>query len=170
MIASRTNGAILIAAFAGACALAGAPAQAEDVTTTRQLSIALAAEAAQVALATCTQQGYRVSVAVVDRSGLLRAYLRGDGAAPHTYDSATRKAFTSASFGATTAELAKRIADNPGNAALAGIPGTLMLAGGVPVKAGNDVLGAVGVGGAPGGDKDEACSQAGIAKIQDRLK
>jgi uncharacterized protein GlcG (DUF336 family) len=160
----------VFAAVGAAFVLAGGTARAEDITTTKQLSVALAAEAAQTALATCTQQGYRVSVAVIDRSGLLRAYLRGDGAPPHTQDSAMRKAFTSASFGAATGDLAKRIAENPGNAALANIPGTLMLAGGVPIKAGNDMLGGIGVGGAPGGDKDEACSQAGIAKIQDRLK
>jgi uncharacterized protein GlcG (DUF336 family) len=161
---------VLVAAVGAAFVLAGGAARSEDITTTKQLSVALAAEAAQTALASCTQQGYRVSVAVIDRSGLLRAYLRGDGAAPHTQDSAMRKAFTAASFGASTGELAKRIAENPGNAALSSIPGTLMLAGGVPIKAGNDMLGGIGVGGAPGGDKDEACSQAGIAKIQDRLK
>jgi uncharacterized protein GlcG (DUF336 family) len=161
---------IVFAAVGAAFILSGGAARSEDITATKQLSVALAAEAAQAALAACTQQGYRVSVAVIDRSGLLRAYLRGDGAPPHTQDSAMRKAFTSASFGATTGDLAKRIAENPGNAALANIPGTLMLAGGVPIKAGNDMLGGIGVGGAPGGDKDEACSQAGIAKIQDRLK
>ena len=166
----RSSRVALLAAVGVAGLAVASPAPAQEVTTTRQLSLALASEAAQAALAACTQQGYRVSVAVYDRSGLLRAYLRGDGASPHTYDSSTRKAFTSASFGATTAELGKRIAENPGSAALANVPGVLALAGGVPVKVGNEVIGAVGVGGAPGGDKDEACSNAGIAKIQDRLR
>jgi uncharacterized protein GlcG (DUF336 family) len=149
---------------------AGGSAFAQQLTTTRQLSAALAAEAAQAALASCTQQGYRVSVAVYDRSGVMRAYLRGDGAAPVSYDSATRKAFTAASFGANTSDLAKRLADNPGLAPLFNLAGVLALAGGVPVKVGNEVVGGIGVGGAPGGDKDEACSNAGIAKIQDKLK
>lgn len=166
----RSSRVALLAAVGVAGLAVASPAPAQEVTTTRQLSLALASEAAQAALAACTQQGYRVSVAVYDRSGLLRAYLRGDGASPHTYDSSTRKAFTSASFGATTAELGKRIAENPGSAALANVPGVLALAGSVPVKVGNEVIGAVGVGGAPGGDKDEACSNAGIAKIQDRLR
>jgi len=98
---------VAIATFAAVTA--ASPAGAQDITTTRQLSIALASEAAQAALAQCTQQGYRVSVAVYDRSGLLRAYLRGDGASPHSFDSATRKAFTAATFGRTTEALAKRI-------------------------------------------------------------
>src|SRR5581483_71843 len=158
-------------AIAALAAVTAAPAAgAQDITATRQLSIHLASEAAQAALAQCTQQGYRVSVAVYDRSGLLRAYLRGDGASPHTYDSATRKAFTAATLGRATAEVAKRIHENPESAGLANIPGILPLGGGAPIKIGDEVVGGIGVAGAPGGDKDEACSNAGIAKVQDRLK
>jgi uncharacterized protein GlcG (DUF336 family) len=158
-----------VAALLGAL-LAAAPALADDITATRQLSVALADEAAQAALASCVQSGYRVSVAVYDRSGLLRAYLRGDGAGPHTFDTATRKAYSSASLGASTSDLQKRVASDPAAAGLVNIPGVLILAGGLPIKIGNEVIGGIGVGGAPGGDKDEACSQAGLAKIQDRLK
>lgn len=161
---------VVAAAGFAAMTVAASPVAAQDITTTRQLSIALASEAAQVALANCTQQGYRVSVAVYDRSGLLRAYLRGDGASPHSFDSATRNAFTSATFGNTTAALAKRIREVPEAAGLANIPGILPLGGGAPIKIGDEVVGGIGVAGAPGGDKDEACSNAGIAKVQDRLK
>jgi uncharacterized protein GlcG (DUF336 family) len=165
----KTLTIIASASFAAIAAMASA-AGAQDITVTRQLSIGLAGEAAQAALAQCTQQGYRVSVAVYDRSGLLRAYLRGDGASPHSFDSATRKAFTSATFGSTTATLAKRIHEVPEAAGLANIPGILPLGGGAPIKIGDEVVGGIGVAGAPGGDKDEACSNAGIAKVQDRLK
>jgi uncharacterized protein GlcG (DUF336 family) len=135
------------------------------------LPLALALEAAQAALASCMQQGYRVSMAVVDRAGLVRALVRGDGAGPHTLDSSSRKAYTASSLRLPTLELAKIVSQSP---AIAGLwemnEKILILAGGLPIKAGENVIGGIGVGGAPGGEKDEACARAGIDKIQARLK
>jgi uncharacterized protein GlcG (DUF336 family) len=145
------------------------PSLAQDITTVRQLSAKLAMEAVTAALESCVAEGYRVSVAIVDRTGLVRATLRGDGSGPHTHESAIRKAYTSATMGALTGELATRIQD-PNLATLKDIPGVLFLAGGVPIRAGEELIGGIGVAGAPGGNFDEACGNAGIAAIQDRLE
>ena len=114
------------------------------VTTSRQLSADAAMRAAEAALAQCVGDGNRVSVAVVDRSGIERATLRGDGAGPHTHESAVRKAFTAASFATPTSELQERTQD-PASAGLRDIPDVLMLAGGLPVEAGDEPVAGVGV-------------------------
>jgi uncharacterized protein GlcG (DUF336 family) len=144
---------------------------AQDLPVEKTLPLALAIEAAQTALATCQQQGYRVGVAVVDRAGLVRALIRSDGAGPHTLDSSRRKAYTASSLRLTTMELAKMVSQSPAIAGLREMnEHILILGGGLPIKAGDEVIGGIGVGGAPGGDKDEACAQAGIDKIKARLK
>jgi uncharacterized protein GlcG (DUF336 family) len=101
----------------------------------------------------------------------VRALIRGDGAGPHTLDSSSRKAYTSASLRRPTQELAKMVSESPVIAGLRGMnEKILILGGGLPIKAGEEVIGGIGVGGAPGGDKDEACALAGIDKIKSRLK
>lgn len=145
------------------------PARAEPLPTETQLPLALAQAAAEAALDACQKQGYRVSVAVVDRAGRLKALLRGDGAAPHTLDSSLRKAYTSASFRAATSALDTLIRSRPDAAGLRDIPQVLALGGGLPVQAGGEVIGGIGVGGAPDGEKDEGCARAGLDRITDRL-
>jgi len=145
--------------------------QAEELPAEKVLPLSLATEAAQAALAACEKEGYRVSVAVADRSGLMRILVRGDQAGPHTLDSSSRKAYTSASLGRPTGELAKMIAGNPAVEGLRNMnEKILILAGGLPIKAGEEIIGGIGVGGAPGGDKDQVCAQAGLDKIKNRLK
>jgi len=100
----------------------------------------------------------------------LRALHRADNAGPHTIDSAQAKAFTSASAKNNTLAMMEGAQKNPAAANLVYIPGFLMLGGGVPVKVGNDVIGAIGVGGAPGGHLDEQCAVAAIDKAKDLLK
>jgi len=147
------------------------PASAEDLPTEKVLPLSLATEAAGAALAACEKQGYYVSAAVVDRDGVVRILLRSNGAGPHTLDSSSRKAYTAASLGRPTGDLVKIIAGNPANEGLRNMnERILILAGGLPVKAGDEVVGGIGVGGAPGGEKDEACALAGLDKIKDRLK
>lgn len=144
---------------------------AEDLPVEKVLPLPLAVEAAKTALAACEQQGFRVSVAVVDQAGVVRVLLRSNGAGPHTVDSSSRKAYTSASLGRPTSELAKLIAGNPAVEGLRDMnEKILILAGGLPIKAGESLIGGIGVGGAPGGDKDEACAAAGLDKIKGRLK
>ena len=147
------------------------PVKAQGLPTEKVLPLSLSTEAAEAALAACEKQGYHVSVAVVDRDGLVRTLMRTDGAGPHTLDSSSRKAYTAASLGRPTGDLVKAVSGNPANEGLRNMnEKILILAGGLPVKAGDEVVGGIGVGGAPGGEKDEACAQAGLDKIKDRLK
>ena len=111
-------------------------------------------------------------VGTIGRGGMgaVDAVQRGDGAGPHTLEASRLKAYTSASAKNTTLAIMEGSQKNPAAANLGQIPGYLLLGGGVPVKVGNEVIGAVGVGGAPGGHLDEQCAVAGIAKVQDLLK
>jgi len=155
---------------ATAACLAVAPhAFAQVVLSGKVLSADAANTMVMAALAQCQKDGYKVSAAVVDRGGNLLAFVRDPTAGPHTAESSRRKAFTSATFGMSSAAFATLTA-NPGAAGLKDLTGVFALAGGVPIKAGNDVLGGIGVGGAPGGDKDEACANAGLQKVADQLK
>jgi uncharacterized protein GlcG (DUF336 family) len=145
-------------------------AAAQGMVNERQISLGSASEAAEAAIKQCRKDGFRVTVTVVDRSGQIKAVMRDDGTGPHTLDSSRRKAFTSLSFRRSSADFAKMVGTNPAAANLKDIEGVIAVAGGLPIKAGDEVIGAIGVGGAPGGDKDEACAQAGINRISDQLK
>ena len=150
-----------------ACALA-TPASAQ-LLTRKDLSLATALAIAQTAHDTCKAQGYRVSVAVVGRNGELLVHLRGDGTGPHTMENSFKKAYTSRTFRVPSGEIGKRLKDNPqlGAVFLSNItPAT----GALPIMLGEEVIGAAGVSGAPGGDKDEACVKAAIEKVADQLK
>ncbi|GGG38665.1 hypothetical protein GCM10010964_27910 [Caldovatus sediminis] len=136
----------------------------------RSISALLAAEAVAAAVEACAGRGWRVAAAVVDRSGILKALLRGDGAAPHTVESARGKAYTAATLRNTTSALLEMVRTNPGASQLPAIPGLLILGGGIPIRVGEEVVGAIGVGGAPGGHLDDQCAEAGIARIRDRLQ
>jgi uncharacterized protein GlcG (DUF336 family) len=148
----------------------GTFAIAQDVLEEKNISLALASEAAMAAMQFCKEKNWAVSVAVVDRAGQLKAFLRADGAGPHTIDSSRRKAFTSASLRQNTSSMLDIVRKNPDAANLTLIDGFLILGGGMPIRAGEQVIGAIGVGGAPGSHLDEQCAKAGIEKIRDRLK
>ena len=145
-----------------------APAQAQ-LLAHRDLSLATALAAATTAAETCKATGYRVTVTVVGRGGEVLVVLRGDDASPHTTENSQRKAYTARTFRVPSGEFAQRIKDNPtsGQLRLSGIVAT---PGGVPIKLGDEVIGAIGVSGSPGGEKDEVCAKAGLAKIADQLK
>jgi uncharacterized protein GlcG (DUF336 family) len=145
-------------------------AHAEGVRTERNMSLELANQIAAAAVATCATNGYAVAAAVVDRAGSLRALQRADTAGPHTLSSSQAKAYTSASAKNATLAMMEGAQKNPAAANLVYMPGFLLLGGGVPIKVGNEVIGAVGVGGAPGGHLDEQCANAGIDKVKDLLK
>jgi uncharacterized protein GlcG (DUF336 family) len=158
-------GILAVAAGAALCS----PASAQGLIASHVVSADAANAMVMGALEQCRKDGYKISAAVVDRGGNLVAFIRDPASGPHTQESARRKAFTSATFGIPSAQFATMTA-NPGAAGLKDLSGVFALAGGVPIKAGNDVLGGIGVGGAPGGDKDEACANAGLQKIADQLK
>ncbi len=110
--------------------------------------------------------GYRVTVAVVDRAGVLKVLMRGDGAGPHTVESSAKKAYTSASLRGPTGDLAEMIAKMPATQGLRDMNNNiLVLGGGLPIEIGGEVVGGIGVGGAPGGHLDAACAQAGLESI-----
>lgn len=130
------------------------------------LPLAVASRGANAALEKCEKDGHRVSVAVVDRAGLLRVQLRGDGAGPHTIDSSRKKAYTAASLRRPTAELAELVARTPTLQSMSQMnEDILMLGGGLPIEVGGEVVGAIGVGGAPGAHLDEDCAKAGLDAI-----
>ncbi len=156
--------------FAALAASAVFNAQAQAVRTERNMSLELANQLAAATVASCMAGGYNVTAAVVDRAGQLRALQRADNAGPHTLEAAQAKAFTSASAKNNTLAMMETAQKNPAAANLVHIPGFLLLGGGVPVKVGNDVIGAVGVGGAPAGQLDEQCAVAAIEKVKDLLK
>jgi uncharacterized protein GlcG (DUF336 family) len=137
-----------------------------QVLMERNVSVRMALTIAETALSEC---GLRASVAVVDRAGRLKVFLQGDGAAPHNIELARRKAYTANTFGRTSGEWAKRTETRvPGQRSLTDV---IPLQGGTPIKAGNETIGAVGLSGAPnGGEQEEACGKAGIAKVADQLK
>jgi len=124
----------------------------------------------ETALKSCRDRGFQVTVAVVDRMGVVQVLLRDRFAGPHTADMATAKAYTAASFRTNTSELAE--ATQPGKPA-SGIrnrPGVAALGGGLMIEAGGSLLGAIGVSGAPGGREDDACAAAGIAAIREDIE
>lgn len=155
--------------LAGSIVLAPVPALTQGVVTERNIAAGLAAEAVAAAVEACSGRGYRVTAAVVDRSGVLRALLRADGAGPHTVASARAKAYTAASMRTGTSQILETVRTNPGAARLPDIEGFLVVGGGLPIRAGEEVVGAIGVGGTPGGHLDDQCAEAGIARIRERL-
>ena len=156
--------------FALIAAVIATPAAfAQNVVTERSIGHAAATEAALAAVSDCLAKGYRVSAAVVNQAGQVKAIVRADGAGPHTLDTSRRKAYTSATFRAPTTPVMEGWQKNPAAQNLVFINDILAVGGGLPIRVGNDVIGAIGVGGAPGGHLDDACAQAGIDKIKDRL-
>jgi len=123
----------------------------------------------QGALDQCAKDGYKVSVVIVDKGGNVAASVRGDGTGPHTMDFARMKAYTARTRNQTSLATMKQMED-PAMGFLRQIPNVVGVGGGVPIHAGNEVIGGVGVSGAPGGEKDEVCANAGLAKVADALK
>ena len=141
-------------------------AWAADLPKESVLPLALATKAAHAAVDKCLADGYRVSATVVDQGGNIRAVLRQDGAGPHTIDSSRKKAYTSASMKESTAKLAELVAKMPAVQGLQHMNDhMLLLGGGLPIKFEGQVVGGIGVGGAPGAHLDTACAQAGLSSI-----
>jgi uncharacterized protein GlcG (DUF336 family) len=162
-------------AFAAAFAvvpLSGAVAQVGE--SGYSLPLALALKAAAKAIATCASTGYPVSAVVVDTSGVIKLEAKGDHSTIATTTSAFRKAYTVVTFGPifkfeASSVFAALAAKNPAGPALGTLPDIALLPGAVAIKVGDEIVAALGVGGSPGGDKDEACAQAGVTSIKDDL-
>jgi uncharacterized protein GlcG (DUF336 family) len=152
------------------------PAGAQGLIKANRLSAALAHELVGEAVAACARNGYAVTAIVVSVDGVRQAVLRGDGAPVHTLDSAFAKAYIAASLAPvrkekSTKELFERVAKNPSTTtSLGNLPNITFTPGGITIFAGQEPIGGVGVGGAPGGNFDDECADAALKKIADRLK
>ncbi len=163
--------AIWLAGLSAVAATTLVPSSAgvAQVLTQRDVSLKMALTIATTAIADCEKAGNNVSVAVVDRAGRLRVFLQGDKAAPHNIELAQRKAYTARTFGRTSAEWASRTEPGSELAAQRQLEHVIALRGGVPIKVGDETIGAVGVSGSTS-NGDEACAMAGVAAVADQLK
>src|SRR6266850_768835 len=168
---SRISAGLQVLVLAAGAAATGA--QAQGLVTTQKLSAALANELVGESVAQCAQKGYPVVAVVVDLDGVRQALLRGNGAPIHSMDNAYYKAYSAASLTlgrkeGSTKEVRDRIAKNPPSTVpQTPLPNVTYAVGGVTIMAGGVAIGAIGVSGAPGGEFDEECARAALAKIQD---
>src|SRR6478609_9802194 len=142
---------VRLAVLASLSVLVAAPALAQAPQVEKNISMAMAIAIIQGTLEQCTKDGYKVSVVIVDKGGNVAASVKGDGTNPHTMEFGRLKAYTARTRGQTSLEF-KNLTDKPENAFLKQIPNVVAVGGGVPIKIGNEVIGAVGVSGAPGGE------------------
>lgn len=154
--------ALALCASAATSTLAAAPAL---VLQQPNVSLALANELIHATLAACHADGRSAVAVVVDRGGHLMAVQRDDSVGPHNTDAAVRKAFTALSTKTPTRLLAANARANPESHNLNTVDSLLLIGGGVPLKVGNDVIGAIGVGGSGGAAQDEGCAMQAIAKV-----
>jgi uncharacterized protein GlcG (DUF336 family) len=159
-----------LAALVALCA-SSSLAAADGLIATHRLPASLANAAVAEAVAACARQNYAETAVVVDADGVRLAELRGDGAGVHTLDSAYAKAYTAATFKADSTALAERAKTNPAfMILLSRLPNLIAVGGGLVIKSGNEVVGAIGAAGAPGFDLDDGCAKAGLDKIMGGLK
>ena len=161
--ALTTVAALALCATAATSALA-APTAAQ-VLQQPNVSLALANELINATLAACHADGRSAVAVVVDRGGNLVAVQRDDSVGPHNTDAAVRKAFTALSTKTPTRLLAANARANPESQNLNTVASLLLIGGGVPLKVGQDVIGAIGVGGSGGAAQDEGCAMQAIAKV-----
>lgn len=147
--------------------LSSAQASEEDISliSTKRMSLQTALMIAQGAITECTKQGIQIGVTVVDREGIVQVTLRDTIAAQITLPISKGKAYTSANFNSATSAMGDRA-----NSPIGRAPGIIMSAGGLPIQVGGSLIGAVGVSGAPSGETDEQCAQAGIDVVLDDLE
>jgi uncharacterized protein GlcG (DUF336 family) len=150
--------------------LLACPASAQDsLVNYKSLSLEVALELAQAALAECRKRGYQVAVSVVDRFGMTQVMLRDRFAGPHTPATASGKAWTAVTFRTNTTDLVAISQPGMPQAGLRALSGAVILGGGMVLESGGSLVGGIGVSGAPGGDADDACASAGIEAIRDKL-
>jgi uncharacterized protein GlcG (DUF336 family) len=144
---------------------------AQGLVNERTISIEAAQEAARVALEQCRKEGHKVTVTVLDHAARTKVVLRDDGASPHSVQHSMNKAYTALTFNQPSSEFGKRATSNPAGAGSLHLDRIATAGGGLPIRAGDEVVGAIGVSGshgtpnAPGGATDARCGQAGIDRI-----
>jgi len=160
---------VCVTVLATSLILVTAPALAQAPQVEKNVSMALSMAIMQGVLDQRAKDGYKVSVVIIDKGGNVAASVRSDGTPPHTMDFARMKAYTARTRNQTSLATMKQMED-PAFGFLRQIPNVVGVGGGVPIRVGNEVIGGVGVSGAPGGEKDEVCANAGVAKVADALK
>lgn len=156
-----------IALFAGLIATAPVPVLAQDamIVNVKRMSMDTAQTIARAVIEACRAEGIQVGVTVVDRDGIPQAVLRDTIAPTITLPISEGKAYAAVMFGVATSELSERA-----NTPIGRVPGVVMSAGGVPIQVGGALVGGVGVSGAPSGETDQACAQAGVDAVQTDLE
>lgn len=135
----------------------------------KDMTASIAMTMAQTAIATCKSNGYGISVSVVGRNGEIIVQVRGDDTGMHTVENSFRKAYTARTFRVPSGEIVTRLKNDP-SFALIHLSNIIANQGGLPIKFGDETIGGIGISGAPGGDKDEACAKAALDKVADQLK
>jgi len=158
---------LIIVALAGGLSRVSAE---EATFTTRSLTPDTALRAAQAALQSCRNAGYQVAVAVVDRGGTTQVLLRDRFAGPHTIEVATNKAWTALTFRQDTLSLGQASRPDGPAAPIRHFARVVVMGGGVPIEAAGNLLGAIAVSGAPGGEADDACAKAGAEAIRQDIE
>ncbi len=160
----------LVAVLALALSLGGGTAKAEEALVSfKVLSPAVALELAQATLEACRNEGYQVSVAVVDRFGITQVILRDRYAGVHTPETARRKAWTAVTFRTDTLTMTELTQAGQEQSGVRQVTGAMLIGGGVPVEAAGSLVGGIGVSGAPGGPADDVCARVGIEAIEDKI-
>ena len=164
-IVYRAAGSSLVSALAFGLA----PAANAQLITHKDLSLGMATTIALTAIETCKANGYSVSAHVLGREGQVIVAMRNENAGLATWENSMKKAYTARTFARSSGEFANGVKGNP-NAGALYLTNIVPAQGALPIKIGNETIGAVGISGAPGGEKDEACAKAGIDKVADELK
>jgi uncharacterized protein GlcG (DUF336 family) len=157
--------------------LAAPPAHSQPLPSAHYLPLSVAMEAAQAALAKCTADGFHISVAVLDAAGTELVAYHDERSTIHSAYSARQKAYTVLSYAfsddgkyQTTTDLVKRFAGTEALVRVLAIPGMLPSPGGALIMVGKEIVGAIGVGGSPGGTPDQVCANTGLEKIKPHLQ
>jgi uncharacterized protein GlcG (DUF336 family) len=158
-----TNSMLVSAALATTVATASGTLSAQALVSERSISLNAAMELATAALAKCRADGYKVTITVLNRHARVALVLSDDGANPHTIENSLRKAYTSFTTKAPSVDMQQR--PQPGLAGFMLLDKITAIEGALPIFAGKEIVGSVGISGAPGGDKDAACAKVGIDKI-----
>jgi uncharacterized protein GlcG (DUF336 family) len=153
----------------GVAAIMSGRAGAQGLVTQHNLSLGMAKTIAEATLAECKAKGFHTSAAVIDRAGQVLVILRDEQATAQTAEMARRKAYTARMFRSSTLEFQKRTASDPTLAPQRDVADILALGGGVPILAGDEIIGGVGSAGS-NQQMDDACAKAGVAKVADLLK
>jgi len=155
-------------AVASSCSFVLAAPAGAQLLEHKDLTASIAMTIVQTAIDTCKANGYAVSATVVGRNGEIIVQVRGDNTAPHTIENSFRKAYTARTFRSPSGALVDRVKADP-TLGLIHLTNVIANQGALPIKVGDEVIGAAGASGAPGGEKDEACVKAGIDKVADQL-